>query len=177
MSDRYLEKRPEPIATTPAAPPMSRSSGRAGLAKDPADRYQAAHDVAMDLRWMADSATGGEARPSRKLKKSWAILLAAAVVVLVGLAVLGGFWWAKHGESGKAIHAEIPPPDKFSFDPTAGRLSGSPVPLISNVRYDSGVWRSIFAVSQNGLMVYQTGSAAAAGTRLVWIDRSGKQIR
>jgi WD40 repeat protein len=61
------------------------------------------------------------------------------------------------------------------FDPTAGKLSGSPVPLISNVRYDSGVWRSIFAVSQNGLMVYQTGSAAAAGTRLVWFDRSGKQ--
>jgi hypothetical protein len=62
------------------------------------------------------------------------------------------------------------------FDPATGKLLGSPVPLISNVRYDSGVWRSIFAVSQNGLMVYQTGSAAAAGTRTVWFDRSGKQI-
>jgi len=62
------------------------------------------------------------------------------------------------------------------FDPTTGKFSGSSVPLISNVRYDSGVWRGIFAVSQNGLMVYQTGSAAAAGTRLVWFDRSGKQI-
>jgi len=374
-----LEKEPEPIATTPAAPPMLDRVVRACLAKDPADRYQAAHDVAMDLRWMADFASGEEAKPAREFKKSWVMLLAAAVVVLVGLAALGGSWWSKHGEGGKALHAEIPPPDKFSFDATgdnggmpvlspqgdkiafvahsanaqslwvrslesdtvqqlegtqgaihpfwspdgryvgffaygklnkiavsggpvsviadapnprggtwngddvivfspdfrdallkvssqggtvapatvldkekhtthrwpwflpdgkhfiflatshtagnpeydgiyfgsvdntqshmvvasdsgaqyasghllyhanralvaqpfdltAGKLSGSPVPLISNVRYDSGVWRSIFAVSQNGLMVYQTGSAAAAGTRLVWFDRSGKQI-
>ena len=374
-----LEKEPEPIAITPAAPPMLDRVVRACLAKDPADRYQAAHDVAMDLRWMAESAAGEEAKPAREFKRSWAILLAAAVVVLVGLATLGGFWWAKHGETGKALHAEIPPPDKFSFDatgdnggmpvlspqgdkiafvahsanaqslwvrslesdtvqqlegtqgaihpfwspdgryvgffaygklnkiavsggpvsviadapnprggtwsaddvivfspdfrdallkvsaqggtavpatvldkekhtthrwpwflpdgkhfvflatshtagnpeydgiyfgsvdstqshmvvasdsgaqyasghllyhanralvaqpfdPTTGKFSGSSVPLISNVRYDSGVWRGIFAVSQNGLMVYQTGSAAAAGTRLVWFDRSGKQI-
>ena len=374
-----LEKEPEPIATTPAAPSMLDRVVRACLAKDPVDRYQAAHDVAMDLRWMVDSEGSEEAKPAREFKKSWAILLAAAVVVLVGLAALGGFWWSKHGESGKALHAEYrrrtssrstPPettaacrcchpratrlrlsliprtpnpcgcrslesdtvqqlegtqgaihpfwspdgryvgffayrklnkiavsggpvsviadapnprggtwnaddvivfsPDfrdallKVSaqggtavpatvldkekhtthrwpwflpdgkhfiflatshtagnpeydgiyfgsvdstqshmvvpsdsgaqyasghllyhanralvaqpFDPTAGKLSGSPVPLISNVRYDSGVWRSIFAVSQNGLMVCQTGSAAAAGTRLVWFDRSGKQI-
>ena len=104
-----LEKEPEPIVTTPAAPPMLDRVVRACLAKDPADRYQAAHDVAMDLRWMADSAGGEEAKPAREFKKSWAILLAAAVVVLVGLAALGGFWWAKHGESGKALHAEIPP--------------------------------------------------------------------
>jgi serine/threonine protein kinase len=51
-----LEKEPEPIATIPAAPPMLDRVVRACLAKDPADRYQAAHDVAMDLRWMADSA-------------------------------------------------------------------------------------------------------------------------
>ena len=113
-----LEKEPEPIVTTPATPPMLDRVVRACLAKGPADRYQAAHDVAMDMRWMADSASGEEARPVREFKKSWAILLAAAVVLLVGLAALGGVWWAKHGESGKALHAEIPAPDKFSFDAT-----------------------------------------------------------
>ncbi len=30
---------------------------RACLAKDPADRIQSAHDVAMDLRWVGESAT------------------------------------------------------------------------------------------------------------------------
>ena len=374
-----LEKEPEPIAPSTSAPPMLDRVVRACLAKDPADRYQAAHDVAMDLRWMADSAGDEGAKPAREFKKSWGILLGAALLVLVGLAALGGFWWSKHGESETALHAEIPPPEKFSFDATgdsggmpvlsplgdkiafiahagstqflwvrslesdtvqqlegtqgamhpfwsadgryigffaygklnkiaasggpisaladapnprggswsandiivfspdfrdallkvsaeggtpvpatvldkqkhtthrwpwflpdgkhfvflatshtggspehdgiyfgsidstetrmvvasdsgaqyasghllyranrtlvaqpfdasSGKSSGSPVPLISNVRYDAGVWRSIFSVSQNGLMVYQTGSAAAAGTRLVWFDRTGKQL-
>jgi hypothetical protein len=121
-----LEKEPEPIVASPAAPPMLDRVVRACLAKDPADRYQAAHDVAMDLRWMADSTSGEEAKPAREFKKSRAILLAAAFVVLVALAALGGFWWAKHGESGKALHAEIPPPDKFSFDAT-GDNGGMPV--------------------------------------------------
>jgi eukaryotic-like serine/threonine-protein kinase len=121
-----LEKEPEPIAPSTSVPPMLDRVVRACLAKDPADRYQAAHDVAMDLGWMADSAGGEEAKPAREFKKSGAILLAAAFVVLVGLAALGGFWWSKHGESGKALHAEIPPPDKFSFDAT-GDNGGMPV--------------------------------------------------
>jgi Tol biopolymer transport system component len=62
------------------------------------------------------------------------------------------------------------------FDAESGKLSGSPAPLVGNIRYDSGVWRSIFAVSENGLIVYQSGDAATAGTRLVWFDRSGKEI-
>jgi eukaryotic-like serine/threonine-protein kinase len=121
-----LEKEPEPIAPSTSVPPMLDRVVRACLAKDPADRYQAAHDVAMDLGWMADSAGGEEAKPAREFKKTWAILLAAAFVLLVGLAALGGFWWSKHGESGKALHAEIPPPDKFPFDAT-GDNGGMPV--------------------------------------------------
>ena len=62
------------------------------------------------------------------------------------------------------------------FDPESGELSGSPVPLINNVRFDSGVWRDIFAVSQNGRILYQAGDAAVAGTRLVWFDRNGKEL-
>ena len=62
------------------------------------------------------------------------------------------------------------------FDPESGKLSGSPVPLVNNIRYDAGVWRSVFAASQNGIMVYQASSTATGGTRLVWLDRSGKQL-
>ena len=62
------------------------------------------------------------------------------------------------------------------FDPESGKLSGSPLPLVNNIRYDAGVWRSIFAVSQNGIIVYQASTAATGGTRLVWLDRSGKQL-
>ncbi|MGO8796935.1 MAG: hypothetical protein ACLQLC_19105 [Candidatus Sulfotelmatobacter sp.] len=47
---------------------------------------------------------------------------------------------------------------------------------MSNLRNDVGVWRSIFAVSQNGLMVYQAGGADSARSHLVWFDRSGKTL-
>jgi dipeptidyl aminopeptidase/acylaminoacyl peptidase len=62
------------------------------------------------------------------------------------------------------------------FDPQKGVLSGSAVPLVNNLRDDVGVWRSIFAVSQNGLMIYQLGTADASKSHLVLFDRSGKTI-
>jgi Tol biopolymer transport system component/predicted Ser/Thr protein kinase len=60
------------------------------------------------------------------------------------------------------------------FDPSRGVLSGEPVPVAEKVQYDSGVWRSLFTVSENGILAYQAGSARL-GTELVWFDRTGKQ--
>ncbi len=375
-----LEKDPEPItAIQPLAPPMLDRVVRACLAKDPADRMQSAHDMAMDLRWIAESASAESAESSPQFKKSWTAGFAALLLAFVALAGLAGYWWAKSSEQTVSLHAEIPPPDKFSldttgdaggipvlspqgdriafvahsgenkllwvrllnsnsaqaldgtsgaahpfwspdgryigffangklmkipatggpiasladapnsrggswggndvivfapdfqsalekvsaqggtatpatvldktrhstnrwpwflpdgkhfiflatshtggdpkqngiylgsidsteshlvvasesaaqyasgyllyqvntalvaqpFDPRNGTLSGSAIPLVNNLRNDVGVWRSIFAVSQNGLMVYQAGSADAAKSHLVWFDRSGKEL-
>ena len=372
-----LEKEPEPIT---ASQPLALDRVIRGcLAKDPADRFQSAHDVAMDLRWLVDSASDTGEESVREFKKFWAALAAAVLLACVGLAGLTGYWWSKRAESVQPIHAEIPPPEKFlfdatgdnagmpvlspqgdqltfvahsanaqflwvrslrndvaqqldgtqgamhpfwspdgrsvaffangklnkiaasggpvtvladaptarggtwgaddvivfsptfqsgllkvsaqggtptpatvmdkqkhtthrwpwflpdgkhflflatshnggdaktsgiyfgsvdntearlvvatdsaaqyasghllyrantalvaqPFDPESGQLSGSPVPLVNNIRYDAGVWRSVFAVSQNGIMVYQASGAATGGTRLVWFDRSGKQL-
>jgi hypothetical protein len=62
------------------------------------------------------------------------------------------------------------------FDPQSGTLSGSATALVNSVRDDIGVWRSIFAVSQNGLMIYQAGSATSARSLFVWFDRLGKAL-
>ncbi len=62
------------------------------------------------------------------------------------------------------------------LDPQSGVLSGSAVPVVDNLRDDIGVWRCVFAVSQNGRLIYEAGSAAAANSRLVWFDRSGKVL-
>jgi len=372
-----LEKEPEPI--TASQPPALDRVIRACLAKDPADRFQSAHDVAMDLRWVSDSAGDASQKETRRFEKSWVLLAAAVFLVCVALAAIAGYHWPKQSESAEALHAEIPPPDKFPFDatgdnagmpvlspqgdqmafvahsanaqflwvrslkndvaqqlegtlgamhpfwspdgryvgffangklnkiaasggpvsvladaptsrggswgasdwivfsptfqssllkvsaqggtptdatvmdkqkhtthrwpwflpdgkhflflatshnggdaktsgiyfgsvdntearlvvatdsaaeygsgyllyrantalvaqpfdPESGKLSGSAVPLVNNIRYDAGVWRSVFAVSQNGLIVYQASTAASGGTRLVWFDRSGKQL-
>ncbi len=375
-----LEKDPEPItASQPLAPPMLARVVRACLAKDPADRFQSAHDIAMDLRWMMDSEANEPAKGSVQFNGSWAAGLAALVLIFIVIAGYAGYRWAKSSEAQVSIHAEIPAPDKFAldttgdaggmpvlspqgdkiafvahsgetkqlwvrslsndsaqqldgtagaahpfwspdgryvgffaggkllkipaaggpvasladapnsrggswgasdvivfapdfqsalmkvsaqggtatpatvldktrhstqrwpwflpdgkhfiflatnhtggdpkqngiyfgsvdntdsrlvvatesaaqyasgyllyqvntalvaqpFDPQNGTLSGSPIPLVNNLRNDIGVWRSIFAVSQNGVMVYQPGGADAARSHLVWFDRSGKEL-
>ena len=62
------------------------------------------------------------------------------------------------------------------FDPQSGTLSNAAIPLLNNLRDDVGVWRSIFSVSQNGLMTYQIGSASAVKSQLMWFDRTGKSV-
>src|SRR5271167_3904568 len=72
-----LEKDPEPISASqsPATPMLDRVV-RACLTKDPADRIQSAHDAAMDLRWIAESAPDDSAKPSLQFNKSWTAGLA-----------------------------------------------------------------------------------------------------
>ncbi len=382
-----LDKEPEAIRVLqPQAPPMLDRIVSGCLAKDPADRFQSAHDVAMDLRWVSDAAgdapklSGDEDKSSSTFKKSWLMWAAVAALALIALAGLAGYRWSKGSDDRVSLHAEIPPPDKYSFDatgdnggmpvlspqgdkiafvahsgedialwvrsldsdtaqriegtqgamhpfwspdgryvgffsngklskvsatgglvttladapnsrggtwgaddtivyaanfvgalskvsaqggtptaatvldktkhtthrwpwflpdgkhfvflaashtggdakqngiyfgsvdsseihlvvasdsaaqyaagrllyrantalvaqpfdPETGKLSGTATPLVSNLRDDVGVWRSIFAVSQNGQLIYEVGNAASAKTRLVWMDRSGKELR
>jgi serine/threonine protein kinase len=128
-----LEKDPEPIsASQPLAPPMLDRVVRACLAKDAADRIQSAHDVAMDLRWIADSTTAesapGEAtKSSPQFNKSWAAATVALLLAFIVVAGFAGYRWAKSStDSVVSLHAEIPPPDKFSLD-TTGDAGGMPV--------------------------------------------------
>ncbi len=62
------------------------------------------------------------------------------------------------------------------FDPSSGKLSGSAIPIINNVRHDLGVWRTVSSASQNGVLCYQAGTSTSAGSQLEWFDRSGKPL-
>ncbi|HEY1481252.1 MAG TPA: protein kinase [Candidatus Acidoferrum sp.] len=59
------------------------------------------------------------------------------------------------------------------FDASTGSVSGEPVILANLVEYDAGTWHTTFAVSQNGLLIYEPGNKSL-GTDLSWVDRSGK---
>jgi serine/threonine protein kinase/WD40 repeat protein len=121
-----LEKDPDPIsATHPFVPPMLDRVARACLAKDPADRIQTAHDVAMNLQWASDAALGGTPKSSLRFNKVWAAgfcVLALALIALSGLA----YRWGSSANSAVSLHSELPPPEKFLFDAT-GDVGGMPV--------------------------------------------------
>jgi len=55
------------------------------------------------------------------------------------------------------------------------RLNGEPTPVVGGVAYDASITRGMFAASQTGILVYQTGKVQL-GTRLAYFDRHGKQV-
>ncbi len=122
-----LEKDPEPItASQSLASPMLDRMVRACLAKDPADRIQSAHDLAMDLRWVTEAVPDESAKPSSRLKKSRIAWAGALLLAFIAIAAFAGYRWARSSEQTVSLHAEIPPPDKFTMDAT-GDAGGMPV--------------------------------------------------
>jgi Tol biopolymer transport system component len=71
--------------------------------------------------------------------------------------------------SGTALMAQ-------AFDAASGKLSGEPIAVVGRIRHDSGVWRTLFTVSQTGMLAYEPGSSETVGSQLVWFDRTGKQV-
>ncbi len=111
-----LEKDPEPItAIQPLAPPMLDHVVRACLTKDPAERIQSAHDVAMDLGWVdslrsvpPDPESSVALAPSR-------VLWVAAVAVAIVLGTLAGFLLHRPAPAAPSIRAALNPPPGGHF--------------------------------------------------------------
>jgi eukaryotic-like serine/threonine-protein kinase len=122
-----LEKDPEPIAASqPLAPPMLDRVVSACLAKDPADRFQSAHDVAMDLRWIESLRSipaDAESSPPAQSKR---ILWFGAVAAAIALGTLAGFFLHRPPGSSPSIRAVINPPADTHFRLTSD-VAGPPV--------------------------------------------------
>lgn len=62
------------------------------------------------------------------------------------------------------------------FDAGRLTLSGEPVPIAEQIlSTGTSPPNGVFSVSDNGVLAYQTGTAAAAA-QLVWLDRTGKLV-
>jgi len=61
------------------------------------------------------------------------------------------------------------------FDSKRFTLIGEPTPVVMDIKYQSLLRKAEFAVSDNGLLVAQTGSAAAL-SQPVWFDRKGNAV-
>jgi Tol biopolymer transport system component len=111
-----LEKDPEPIATLqPAAPPALDYVVETCLEKDPGNRYQTAHDVKLQLAWIAKSGsqTSAAAIAPVARKKGW-LWPAAAAAALVLLAI-GAVMWPAH-KPWPVLKTNLLPPPGTQFE-------------------------------------------------------------
>jgi eukaryotic-like serine/threonine-protein kinase len=93
VASAILEKEPEPIGQVqPMTPPALEYAVRTCLAKDPEERFQTAHDVRLQLRWISEGGsqmTAGPA-PARRAARRHAWMAAAGLLALTTI-VLGVF--------------------------------------------------------------------------------------
>ncbi len=61
------------------------------------------------------------------------------------------------------------------FDVSSLRTNGDAFPVVERVQFNELFIGGIFSVSENGILVYQSGTAES-GMQLLWFDRAGKQI-
>jgi serine/threonine protein kinase len=89
VASAILEKEPEPISVAqPLAPPAFERVVTACLAKSPEERFQAAQDVALQLKWISESGT--LVLSSKEEKKNNRDLLAWLIAGVLALIVIAG---------------------------------------------------------------------------------------
>ena len=93
VASAILEKDPEPISTVqPLTPPAFEYLVNTCLAKNPDDRYQTAHDVKLQLKWIAANGAQAAVRPLPKSEsRTWWMWLAAGALAMIIAALT--LWW------------------------------------------------------------------------------------
>ncbi len=127
-----LEREPPPISTVqPMTPPAFDRVVKTCLAKDPEDRFQTAHDVKLQLRWIAEggSQAGVPAPVAARRRSREKLWMSAAVLLAVVTAGLGFLLLRGLSEPARLFRSSIAPPAGAAFwlDPsTPGPPTVSP---------------------------------------------------
>jgi serine/threonine protein kinase len=123
-----MTSEPSPASSVaPTAPPAFDRVVRTCLAKDPEERWQTAHDIAVQLKWIQEGAPAGavpsvvQPRPRTAARfLPWALAILAAA----GLIALLVHDWRRPAPRPVVTRFSILPPDKTIFTPP-GELSSS----------------------------------------------------
>jgi serine/threonine protein kinase len=133
VASAILEKEPASISSIrPMTPPALDHAIGHCLAKERDERWQSAHDLFLELKWVGQL-SAQTARPESKPQKGhgWVIWLAAMVVAGSGLLVVGYF--RRPEPPTQLIRASLPPPAEAAYT-SLSSLSGS-VAISPNGRF------------------------------------------
>jgi Tol biopolymer transport system component len=129
LASSILESDPQPItAVKPETPPAFEHVVTTCLQKNPEDRFLAAHDIKLELQWIATErpvaavAALPPAVSSKRERLGWA----AAVVAAITLGALAGMFVFRAPQSARALLTVINPPEKSVLNLT-GDSAGPPV--------------------------------------------------
>jgi eukaryotic-like serine/threonine-protein kinase len=128
VASSILESDPEPIsALKPQIPAAFEHVVKTCLQKNPEERYLAAHDIRLELQWIAAerpaAAPAAAAQATSLRQKVWWI---AALLVAIALGVAAGFFFERSAQSAQAIRTVIDPPAKTTVN-LIGDAAGPPV--------------------------------------------------
>ena len=121
---------PRPISEVqPMTPPALEQVVKTCLAKDPDDRIQTAHDVKLQLQWLAEggsqvgAAVSGVARKSKGERRAWQLTGLALAIAAAALS-----WAVWHGPTpdARVIFANLSPPSDAGFAYRSGPPALSP---------------------------------------------------
>jgi len=134
VASAILEKEPDPISSIqPLVPPALDHVIRTCLAKDPAERFQTAHDVKLQLKWISQGGSqAGVAKPiaARRKRREW---MGWAIGGVLALVMLSAGWLLHRPADAPVLRANIVLPPKLRLDeikhsrfPPTGRSSRWP---------------------------------------------------
>jgi eukaryotic-like serine/threonine-protein kinase len=129
LASAILENDPAPIsAVKPQMPPAFEHVVTTCLQKNPEERYQTAHDVKLELQWIAAdksstaAAASTPAPSSTRERLGWVAAVVAAIVLTAATAM----FFYHPAQTARSIRAVIDPPEKTTFNLT-GDAAGPPV--------------------------------------------------
>ncbi|MFY9560111.1 MAG: protein kinase [Terriglobales bacterium] len=119
---------PPPISTVqPLSPPALEGTVKSCLAKDPDERLQSAHDVKLQLKWMAENASSSRlATASPTARKRWDRVPWLIAGLLLLLLLGGAGWWLRGRETPSAMYfnSSLPFPAAYvALSPDGRRLA------------------------------------------------------
>ena len=151
VASAILEKEPTPISSLKPLTPLPLDHAiRRCLAKDPEERWQTSRDLALELKWIAESGAQTAAPApmilQRKLRERLTWGLAAAVAILSVTAAVG--WWRAARISPAPLQvrlsAELPPGARFDrFRGAQVALSPDGTRIIAAESDTTGMWRLV----------------------------------